>query len=157
MRCFGSCLFLRGLWTDITGEVCDIHIRTDANNLVTTASTTHLPEQKETIHLIQMLRKEANSGQMHDLAHVRSAYCLADALTKASAKPDQLIQSINTGKLEKVDEHPPFRMLLQRKAFMVAWLKKTVSEPHKMTHGFGFLGEYVESGGDSSFWTQWFE
>ena len=78
----------------------------------------------ETIHLIQMLRKEANSGQMHDLAHVRSAYCLADALTKASAKPDQLIQSINTGKLEKVDEHPPFRMLLQHEAFMVAWLKK---------------------------------
>ena len=111
----------------------------------------------ETIHLIQMLRKEANSGQMRDLAHVRSAYCLADALTKAAAKPDQLIQSINAGKLEKVDEHPPFRMLLQHEAFMVAWLKKIVSELHKMTHGFGLFGEYFESGGDTSFWTQWFE
>ena len=71
MRCYGSALFLRGLWSDITGEVADVHIRTDANNLVTTASTTHQPEQKETMHLIQMLRKESNSGQMHDLAHVR--------------------------------------------------------------------------------------
>ena len=70
MRCYGSALFLRGLWSDITGEIADVHIRTDANNLVTTAPTTHQPEQKETMHLIQMLRKESNSGQMHDLAHV---------------------------------------------------------------------------------------
>ena len=31
---------------------------THANNLVSTASTTHSPEQQETIHMIQMLRKE---------------------------------------------------------------------------------------------------
>ena len=37
----------------------EIHMRTDANNLVSTASTTHSPEQQETIHMIQMLRKEA--------------------------------------------------------------------------------------------------
>ena len=55
------------------------------NNLVTTASTTHLPEQKETIHMIQMLRKESCSGSLDDLAHVVSADCLADALTKLSA------------------------------------------------------------------------
>ena len=59
MRCYGSALFLRGLWSDITGEIADVHICTDANNLVTTASTTHQPEQKETMHLIQMLRKES--------------------------------------------------------------------------------------------------
>ena len=88
-----------------------------------------------------MLRKEANSGQMHDLAHVRSACCLADALTKASAKPDQLIKSINSGILERVDEHPPFRMLLQHIAFMIAWLKKIVSVLYQLTHGFGFFGE----------------
>ena len=41
MRCYGSALFLRGLWSDITGEIADVHIRTDANDLVTTASTTH--------------------------------------------------------------------------------------------------------------------
>ena len=49
MRCCGSALFLRGLWSDITGEIADVHIRTDANNLVTTASTTHQPEQKQCI------------------------------------------------------------------------------------------------------------
>ena len=46
MECFGSCHFLRGLWIDISGEVANIHMRTDAKNLVTTARTTHLPEQK---------------------------------------------------------------------------------------------------------------
>ena len=58
MKCSGTCQFVRGLWMDISGEVAPLHLRTDANNLVTTASTTHLPEQKETIHIIQMLRKE---------------------------------------------------------------------------------------------------
>ena len=57
MRCYGSALFLRGLWSDITGEIADVHIRTDANNLVTTASTTHQPEQKETLRLIQMQQR----------------------------------------------------------------------------------------------------
>ena len=49
-------------------------MRTDANNLVTTAGTTHLPEQKETIHMIQMLRREAVSGSIEDLgvANIRS-------------------------------------------------------------------------------------
>ena len=44
---------------DISGEIANIHMRTDAKNLVSTASTIHLPEQKETIHMISMLRKEA--------------------------------------------------------------------------------------------------
>ena len=43
---------------DISGEAAEIHMRADADNLVTTAGTTHLPEQKETIHIIQMMRKE---------------------------------------------------------------------------------------------------
>ena len=119
MRCHGSALFLRGLWSDITGEIADVHIRTDANNLVTTASTTHQPEQKETMHLIQMLRKESNSGHMHDLAHVRSEDCLADSLTKHSTKADELIKAVLTGNLLNVDAHPPFRTMLQNKAFLV--------------------------------------
>ena len=43
--------------------------------------------------MIQMLRRERNSGQMHDLAHVRSEDCLADSLTKHSAKADELKHS----------------------------------------------------------------
>ena len=57
MKCFGSCQFLRGLWMDLSSEAEDIHMRTDAKNLVTTARTIHLPEQKETIHIISILRK----------------------------------------------------------------------------------------------------
>ena len=55
MTCFGSCQFLRGLWVDISGEVANLHKRTDAKNLVTTARTIRLLEQKETIHMISML------------------------------------------------------------------------------------------------------
>ena len=60
-QCFGTCRFLRGLWIDISAACVAIHMRTDANNLVITASTARLPEQKETIHMIQMLRKESCS------------------------------------------------------------------------------------------------
>ena len=38
---------LRGLWKDISGLDAEIHMRTDANNLVSTASTTYSPEQQE--------------------------------------------------------------------------------------------------------------
>ena len=73
---------------DLSGSATEIHMRTDANNLVTTASTTHLPEQRETIHMINQLRHESCSGSVDDLAHVVSSDCLSDCLTKASAKPD---------------------------------------------------------------------
>ena len=132
MKCFGTCLLLRALWADISGEIVPIHIRTDANNLVTTAQTTHLPEQKETHHVIQMLRHESNSGHLDDLSHIASEYCLADPLTKSTAKPDQLVSSITTGKLENVDTHPPFRSLLKHKAFLTTWVIETLSEPHNV-------------------------
>ena len=45
MKCYGTCQMLRGLIKDIAGHSCEIRMRTDANNLVTTASTTHVPEQ----------------------------------------------------------------------------------------------------------------
>ena len=113
---------------DISGEAADLHMRTDANNLVTTASTTHLPEQKETIHMIQMLRKESSSGSIDDLAHVRTEHCLADCLTKNSAKPENLMKSVSTGVLKTVDEHPPFRSLLKHKAYLASWLVRNVED-----------------------------
>ena len=100
---------------DIFGSPAELHMRTDANNLVTTASTTHLPEQKEIIHMVNQLRHEACSGSIHDLAHVVSADCLADCLTKSSADNKPLIQSVETGTLPNVDKHPPFRELMQNK------------------------------------------
>ncbi len=122
MKCFGTCQFLKGLWMDLSGSVAEVHIRTDANNLVTTAAATHLPEQRETIHMIQMLRQEANSGGIDDLGHVRAHDCLAGCLTKAT-KPDALRSAVNTGQLPNADTNPPFRTQLKHKAFAAAaWL-----------------------------------
>ena len=84
MKCFGSCQFLRGLWMDIPCEVANLHMRTHAKNLVTTARTIHSPEQKETQN------------------------CLAECLTKASAKADNLITAVQTGMLLNVDMHLDF-------------------------------------------------
>ena len=114
---------------DISGLICEVHMRTDANNLVTTASTTHLPDQKETIHMIQMLRKEACSGGIEDLSHVKSEGCLSDCLTKHSAKPDNLIKASETGVLPNVDSHPLFRTLLQHRAFLGEWAYKNLDLP----------------------------
>ena len=62
---------------DIFGEmIANIRVKTDAKNLVTTAITIHLPGQKETIHMISMLRKEACSGSIQDLAHIPTQHCL---------------------------------------------------------------------------------
>ena len=130
MKCFGTCLFMKGLWADLSGQDVEIHMRTDANNLVTTAKTTHTPEQKETIHLIQMLRKECVSGKIDDLAHVSSGDCLSDCLTKHSAKPDALMKAIETGNLKNLDVHPPFRTLLRHKAFFLGkWICSTLRKP----------------------------
>ncbi len=117
MKCFGSCQLLRGLWMDLSGMEAPINMRTDANNLVTTAATTRLPEQKETIHMIQMLRKEACSGAIEDLAHVKTEYCLSDPLTKGTIKADTLVQAVETGVLPEIDANPLFRKGLQHKAY----------------------------------------
>ena len=101
MKCFGTCQMLRVLWKDISGSDACIHMRTDANDLVTTASTTHVPEQQETIHMIQMLRKEVYSGAIADLSHVRTERCLADCLTKASANCKNLEDYVTSGDIKE--------------------------------------------------------
>ena len=74
-----------------------------------------LPEQKEPIHNIQMLKKEDCAGQIEDLAHVVSADCLFDCLTKSSAKADALVKAVSSSVLSNLDMHPPFRSLLIHK------------------------------------------
>ena len=103
---------------DISGEDANIHMRTDAKNLVTTARTIHLPEQKETILMISVFRKEACSGTIHDLARIPTENCSADCLTKESAKADNLITVVKTGRLLDVDSHPNFTTLMEHKAFL---------------------------------------
>ena len=83
---------LQNFMPDIVGEIADVHIRTDANNLMATASTTRQPGQKEYMHLIR--RKERSRGHMRNLAHDRSEGCLADLFTKNPAKPDELIKAV---------------------------------------------------------------
>ena len=39
MQCFGSCPFFRGSWIGTSDEVANIHMKTDAENLVITART----------------------------------------------------------------------------------------------------------------------
>ena len=106
---------------DISDEVANIHMKTDARNLVTTATTIHLLEQKETIHMTSMLRKEACSRSIHDLAHIPTQNCSADCLTKSSAKANNLIKAVKTGRLFEVDVHLKFCSLMAHKAFLFTW------------------------------------
>jgi hypothetical protein len=46
MKTFGTCLFLKGLWVDLSGQMADIHVRTDAHNLVTTREDNALARTK---------------------------------------------------------------------------------------------------------------
>ena len=128
---------------DLSGQAAELHMRTDANNLVTTASTTHLPEQKETIHMINQLPYESCSGSIDDLAHVVSEDCLSDCLTKSSAKHQALVDFVNTGWLPNVDKHPSFREMMKtrHKAYhnrlcdenvmtdeLIAWIVRNVNK-----------------------------
>ena len=115
-------------------------MRTDANNLVAIAKTTHLPEQKETIHMVQQLRKQATPGDIDDLGHVVTQWQLADCLTKSSINPDLIIQAAETGILPYVDASPEFRRLLQHKAYLVHWCAHHLESCPKM---LSFLGEDV--------------
>ena len=73
--------------------------------------------------MISMLRKEVCSKSIHDLAHIPDQNCLADCLTKASAKTDNLITAVQTGKLLDVDSHPDLGTFMEHKAFLSTWCK----------------------------------
>ena len=70
-----------------------------------------------------LLRKEACSGSVHDLAHHPTQNCLADCLTKASAKADNLITAVKRGRLLDVDIHSHFRTLMEHKTFLSTWCR----------------------------------
>ena len=139
-RCSGTCQFLRALWMDMSGNDIFVNMRTDANNLVTTAKTTHLPEQKETIHMINMLRGQCQSGNIEDLSHVVTTDMMADCLTKD--KPhleDNLVKAVVTGYLPDVDKHPPFRELMKHKhkAYLAIWLIQNLRDAANVVEWFG--------------------
>ena len=88
-----------------------------------------------------MLRKESISGQIDDLGHVRTADMLADCLTKNSAKPDALLQAVDTGVLPNVDASPSFRSLIKHKAYAVSFLSQVIDpKRHVLSDVTQFLG-----------------
>ena len=93
--------------------------------------------------MIQMLRKEACSGAIADLSHVRTEHCLSDCLTKRSANPRNLLNSVQTGWLKEIDSHPPFRSMIEHKAFMNSWLLKEFPVLASVQHVMFHAGETV--------------
>ena len=92
---------------------CRKHM-TDAKNLATTART---------IHMMSMLRKEACSGSIHDLAHISTQNCLADSLSKSSAKADNLMTVVKTERFWEVDVNPNLRTLMEHKDCLSTWCR----------------------------------
>ena len=121
----------------VLGELADVHIRTDANNLVTTASTTHQPEQKKN----HAFKPEATEGKQQR-TDARSGTWEKIILPHATAKADEFIKSVMTGVLPNVDVHPPFRTMSQNQAFLVEWLSyNTTLGPTVLT----FLAEDISA------------
>ena len=82
--------------------------------------------------MIQMLRHEATSGQMDDLAHVVSVDMMADVLTKIDCPSGlkALKEAVDTGIIPNADAQPNFRESLRskHKAFLCGWIGKTITE-----------------------------
>ena len=76
-----------------------------------------LPEQKKTMNITSILKKQTFSGCIHDLVHISIQKCLEDYLTKASAA-DNLITVLKTWKLLEVDVHPNFRLLMEHETLL---------------------------------------
>ena len=87
-----------------------------------------------------MLRKEACSGSIADLSHIRTQWCLADCLTKKSANPQALIDAVRQGILKEVDAHPFFRTLVEHQAYLRSWLPSVCHHVNFALDVF-FLGE----------------
>ena len=80
--------------------------------------------------MIQMLRHEAVSGNMDDLAHVVSGDMMADVLTKTECPHGlaALTKAVTTGFLPNVDAQVNFREMIRssHKAFACTWLLQHV-------------------------------
>ena len=90
-----------------------------------------------------MLRKEACSGSISDLSHIRTQWCLAVCLTNKSANPQNLIDVVRSGILKEVDSHPPYRSLLEHKAYLRSWLP-TVYSHVAFRHDVFLLGDFLK-------------
>ena len=151
-------MFLKSLWFDLSGEVAEIHMRTDANNLVTTAASTRLAEQKDTIHMINQLRVDCMSGNIDDMAHVVSHDMMADVLTKEGVDAKYLKIAIKTGYVPNVGKHPPFRELMENthKAWLIGWICQTLPHASEVVSFMNTLVVHDIASYLASTWSCWY-
>jgi len=90
--------------------------------------------------MLQMLRKEACSGSIADLSHIRTQWCIAGCLTKKSSNPQNLVGAVRQGVLKEADAHSPFRSLVEHKAYLTSWLP-TVCSHVGFRHDVFLLGD----------------
>ena len=109
MTCFGSRQFLRGLWMDITGG------NYSKNDSFAWRKGDHPHDLY--VAKVSLFRKYSWS-----CSH-SNPNCLADCLTKASAKADNPITAVQTGKMLDVDNHRDLRTLMEHKAFLSTWCR----------------------------------
>ena len=107
---------------------------------MTTASTTHVPEQKRNNTHDTDVEEGSMFRIIADLSHIRTQWCLADCLTKKSANPQALIDAVRQGILKEVDARPPFRTLVEHQAYLRSWLP-TVCHHVNFSLDVFFLGE----------------
>ena len=103
MKCFGACQMLRSLWKDISGSDACIHMSTDTTHLVRTASTTHVPEQQETIHMFRCTGKKLAQVLLLICRMSALSVVSADCLTKTSANCKNRVDSVMGGDIKEID------------------------------------------------------
>eukprot|EP00971_Amphidinium_carterae_P219384 4355347-Amphidinium_carterae.1 len=81
-----------------------------------------------------MLRQEACSGAMDDLARVVTQNMMADLLTKSSAPSDPLIHAVSFGTVPGADTNPPFRSSIRHHAFTSVYNPKEAPTISCWTH-----------------------
>ncbi len=59
MKCFGTSQTMNGIWAGVRGMEILIRNRAYADNLVTKARTTRLPEQRQAAHMAQTLQQKS--------------------------------------------------------------------------------------------------
>ena len=103
MKCLHSCQFLQGLWMEISGVIANIHMRTDAKNLVTTARTIHLPEQIETGKLLDV---DIHSDFRTPMEHKASLSTWCRTFMHTKEKEVFFLNTLKTSLAQTLQERP---------------------------------------------------
>ena len=144
------------------GWACQVKLQTftwgvTQRTLVTTARTTHLPELKETIHMIFLCKRKPVQEVFMILLTFQHKIVWQFVWQKSSAKVDNLFTPVKTWKLLEVDVHPNFRTLMEHKDCLSTWCKQFMHTREKMFSSWrlqGFLRHQLHWN-DHSKWCLW--